>query len=252
MSLGSALRSGYRFLRDPWHWDPRAVASRRMLEDLKDKHAGEDMAIFATGPSLLNTDVSPYDGMKKIGLNRIYLHTAQTGMKIDYIIVANDLLSSQFYKEFQDHDSMKVLPWASRKYFKVGDDACFLNYADDKQFVSDMTGRVSVGATVTFPALQLAYWLGARNVYMLGLDHYYSYQPHEVGMEPHQVSERTDPDQNHVHPDYFGAGIKWQLPDLLASEEAYAIAREFYERDGRRIINATPGSKLEIFEKIGA
>ncbi len=62
------------------------------------------------------------------------------------------------------------------------------------------------------------------------------------------TSEGDDP--NHFHPGYFGKGFRWQLPDLDTSEVAYAMARQAYEKDGRRIVDATIGGKLTIFPKV--
>ena len=36
------------------------------------------------------------------------------------------------------------------------------------------------------------------------------------------VSQGDDP--NHFSPNYFGAGFKWQLPDLEGSERAYRLS----------------------------
>jgi hypothetical protein len=62
------------------------------------------------------------------------------------------------------------------------------------------------------------------------------------------VSQGDDP--NHFSPNYFGAGFKWQLPDLEGSERAYKLAKRAYESNGRRILDATIGGKLTIFPKV--
>ena len=56
-------------------------------------------------------------------------------------------------------------------------------------------------------------------------------------------------DLNHFSPEYFGGGQSWDNPDLENSEASYRIAREEYEKDGRRIIDATYGGACTIFEK---
>jgi len=43
--------------------------------------------------------------------------------------------------------------------------------------------------------------------------------------------------------------VKWHAPDLQRSAEAYQMAREVFEKDGRRVINLTPNSALDVFEK---
>ena len=62
------------------------------------------------------------------------------------------------------------------------------------------------------------------------------------------VSEGDDP--NHFLPNYFGKGFRWQLPDLATSEMAYRMAREAFERAGRRVVDATIGGRLQVFPKV--
>jgi hypothetical protein len=245
-----AARYVYRMLRDPWWRSPRAKRSRDALLRCKDRHRGEDMVILATGPSLLHTDLSPFADMPKIGLNRLYMVSDRLDIQPDYHIVANDLLARQFADEFQGLPGLKMMPWTSRAHFAGNEDLVFLNYVDAIEFDPDILERVPVGATVTVAALHLAFWLGARTVYLVGVDHHYDLQAHEKGLAPHAVSLRQGPDQNHIHPDYFGTGTQWQVPDLAVSERAYASARKAYEAAGRSIFNATPKSRLDVFERM--
>jgi len=62
------------------------------------------------------------------------------------------------------------------------------------------------------------------------------------------VSQGEDP--NHFAPNYFGAGFKWQLPDLVGSERAYTLAHTAYEAAGRSVVDATVGGKLTVFPKV--
>jgi hypothetical protein len=56
-------------------------------------------------------------------------------------------------------------------------------------------------------------------------------------------------DHNHFSPDYFTNGASWHAPDLAKSERAYRMAETVYNDNGRKIINLTPGTKLDVFEK---
>jgi hypothetical protein len=96
---------------------------------------------------------------------------------------------------------------------------------------------------VTYAALQVAYHLGFREVVIIGMDHRYEYTgaPNEA-----RKLEGTDP--NHFSPDYF-AGQIWDNPDLENSEESYRIARAEFDKDGRRIIDATLDGACTIFER---
>src|SRR3546814_7967386 len=77
------------------------------------------------------------------------------------------------------------------------------------------------------------------------MDHRY-----ESTGDPNQTQVLDGPDLNHFSSDYFGHGQHWDNPDLAHSEESYRIARAEYERDGRRIIDATLDGACDIFEKV--
>src|SRR3546814_12759768 len=92
---------------------------------------------------------------------------------------------------------------------------------------------VHEGWTVTYAALQVAYYLGFKEVILIGMDHRYEYTG-----DPNQTQVLDGPDLTHFSSDYFGHGQHWDNPDLAHSEESYRIARAESERDGRRIIDA--------------
>ena len=48
----------------------------------------------------------------------------------------------------------------------------------------------------------------------------------------------------------FGKGFRWQLPDLDTSEVAYTMTREAFAADGRQVLDATIGGKLQVFPKV--
>jgi hypothetical protein len=87
--------------------------------------------------------------------------------------------------------------------------------------------------------------MGFDEVILIGVDHNFA----DKGT-PNKTEVRTqERDDNHFHPDYFPKGARWQLPDLVRSELAYALARQAFEQDGRRILDATADGKCPVFEK---
>lgn len=113
------------------------------------------------------------------------------------------------------------------------------------KFARDVRGRLWEGATVTYVALQLAFYMGFQQVILIGVDHSFSTQG-----KPNTtvVSQGDDPD--HFHSAYFGKGFRWQLPDLDTSERGYILAREAYRQAGREVLDATIGGKLTVFPKV--
>ncbi len=84
-----------------------------------------------------------------------------------------------------------------------------------------------------------------RKLILIGVDHNFVTQ----GPANQAVVSKGD-DPNHFSPNYFGAGFKWQLPDLDGSERAYRLARDAYEKSGRQVLDATVGGNLTIFPKV--
>ena len=87
--------------------------------------------------------------------------------------------------------------------------------------------------------------MGFHEVILIGVDHSFS-----TTGKPHKVVESSGDDPNHFAPNYFGKGIRWQLPDLETSEFAYRLALKNFESAGRVIRDATIGGKLQVFRKI--
>jgi len=86
--------------------------------------------------------------------------------------------------------------------------------------------------------------MGFQEVALVGCDHNFATK----GPANKEVTS-GDADPNHFDPNYFAGGVKWHLPDLAESEGVYLIARNTFEAAGRKIVNATIGGKLEIFER---
>ncbi len=113
----------------------------------------------------------------------------------------------------------------------------------ERSFHKNLAEGFFEGYTVTFAALQVAFYMGFRSVAIVGMDHSYAYEggPNE----PRQL-EGADP--NHFDPSYF-SGHTWDNPDLANSERFYAMARDAFEADDRRIIDCTVGGACTVFEK---
>ena len=108
--------------------------------------------------------------------------------------------------------------------------------------------RLFSGQSVTAINLQLAYFMGFAEVVLIGMDFSYTV-PEDSVVEGNRILSQGD-DPNHFHPDYFGKGKVWKDPKLDRVLANYQLAKLMYEADGRRIVNATPGGKLELFERV--
>lgn len=220
--------------------------SMRKLGALKNSHKGERCFIVGNGPSLKNTDLSLLKNDFTIGMNRIFLAEEELHFKPDVLVCINDLVVEQSVDEFNALKMPKFFSWRARKWLQMDDYTHFLytTYTEPK-FARDLRGRVWEGATVTNVCLQLAYHLGFKEAILIGVDHSFATKG-----TPNTTVQSQGDDPNHFSVAYFGKGFRWQLPDLETSEVAYRMARKAYETDGRKVLDATIGGKLDIFEKV--
>jgi hypothetical protein len=221
--------------------------SRRRIQGLYNSHAGQRCFIIGNGPSLRQTDLTRLQGEFTFGLNRIYLIFPELGFPTSCLVSVNDLVLEQCAGEMKALKLPKFLTWRARRWFSEDRQAVFVDtdFTGTEDFSPDASGRVFEGFTVTYVALQLAYHMGFSQAILTGVDHNFTTQ----GTANQAIVSQGD-DPNHFSPNYFGAGFKWQLPDLEGSERAYKLAKIAYENNGRRILDATIGGKLTIFPKV--
>ena len=228
-------------------FDGRLRESQKALAAFHDRHAGQRCFILGNGPSLRRTDLRRLKGEITFGLNRIYLLFPEMGFETTYYVAINTLVIEQCAREILGLSMPKFVTWRGRRWLGRAPGLYYLDtdYTPPEAFATDVSGRVFEGSTVTYVALQLAFYMGFREVILVGVDHSFASR----GQANVTVVSQGD-DQNHFSPEYFGKGFRWQLPDLEASERAYRLAREAYERAGRRVLDATVGGKLTVFPKV--
>ncbi len=216
------------------------------LAPLNNIHAGERCFIIGNGPSLKMMDLSPLKNEFTMGMNRIYLLFDELGFKTSYYLSVNDLVIEQCAADIQNLDMPRFVSWRARKWLKPDNDLFFLHttYTGPK-FSKDIRYRLWEGATVTYTALQVAFYLGFKTAILIGVDHNFVTKG-----APNTTVVSTGDDPNHFSAAYFGKGFRWQLPDLETSELGYRMARQAFEQDGRQVLDATIGGKLDIFPKV--
>jgi hypothetical protein len=229
-----------------WQFSISALKSRSMFRNMKDKHHGERCFIIGNGPSLKQTDLSLLNHEYTFGMNRIYLLFEQLGFRTTYFVSVNDYVIEQCANDISKLTMPKFINWSARQYLKSQENVIFLRRSENElSFSIDPSKYIYVGATVTYVAMQIAYYMGFKEIILIGVDHSF-----ETKGEPGKLVTSTGGDPNHFSPNYFGLGFRWQLPDLERSEMAYSLAKEQYEKDGRIILDATVNGKLTVFPKV--
>lgn len=223
----------------------RGRENTRKILGFKDKFKGKRCFILGNGPSLNLVDLSLLENEYTFGLNRIYLLFKKTGFKTTFLVSVNKLVLEQFAGDINSLKMIKFISWKSRHLFKRDKSIVFIRSLVSPTFSKDLAIGSWEGCTVSYVAMQIAYYLGFSEVVLVGFDHDFK----DKGT-PFQELLSKGKDVNHFDQNYFGSGVRWNLPNLEVSEYAYRLAKENFEKDGRRILNATVGGKLEIFERV--
>lgn len=232
-------------------YDPAWRESLKRLEAYRDIHRGMRCFVIGNGPSLRQTDLNLLRSEFTFGLNRIYLLFPELGFTTTYLVSVNELILEQCAAEMKSLKMPRFVTWRARRWFTDGakphDGTIFLDtdYTGPENFSPDAAGRIFEGFTVTYVALQLAFFMGFDEAILIGVDHNFTTKG-----TPNTTITSNGDDPNHFAPGYFGKGFRWQLPDLEGSERAYRMARKAYSEAGRRIVDATVGGKLTVFPKV--
>lgn len=249
--VANFLRTGRDALTVANEWPnarfhPWRVESIRKLAALKNTHTGDRCFIIGNGPSLKNTDLAKLKNEFSIGMNRFYMAFPELGFNSSILLTVNDLVIEQCADDLRKLPIPTFVSWRGRKFIQPADNLHYLytSYVLPR-FNPDATGRLWEGATVTYVAMQLAFFLGFKQVILIGVDHNFTTKG-----TPNTTVVSTGDDPNHFNPGYFGKGFRWQLPDLETSENAYKMAKSAYQKVNREIIDATVGGKLTVFPKI--
>lgn len=217
------------------------------LIDLRDRHRGKPVLVVGNGPSLNQTPLDDFANVAAIGMNKIDLIYPRTIWRPELVVCLNNLVAKQNQDVFAASDIPTFVGWKARWYLRPENrrKLHFFNTNLSNAFSTDPLKGFGSSATVTYIALQMAYWMGADPVILFGVDHSFKYTGPESTYQ-----KREGPDENHFDPNYFKSGTYWGTPDLDQSEVEYELARRTFEKDGRKVYDATIGGKLTVFDKI--
>jgi hypothetical protein len=242
-----------------------ALQNRLRLRRLHNIYLGKRCFIIANGPSLAQTDLTCLASEITIGSNGLFLIFEKMGYLPTFYTVQDQLVAEGFAEQlnringttklFARELTYCLLPDRDTVYFDLRPDS-YQRYLDKHandnfrpKFSAHLDKGAYDGCTVTYLNLQLAYYIGCREVYLLGLDHEYQLPPN-VDVQNDIVMTSQSDDVSHFHPNYFGKGFRYTTPRVDKMETAYIVAREFAARKGVKILNATVGGRLEVFPRV--
>ncbi len=250
-------------------WDrfgavPLSENDAARLSEVRDRHLGERVFILGNGPSLNKLPLEKLAAEYTFGVNRIGLLFDRVSWRPNYWTVTDWRVGPQLRDSFTELDGItKFIPNRFRGVLPSDDTTYWYHsrrmgscFAD--QFETDITKGIPSRATVLVTAIQQAFYLGFREIYVIGVDVSYSIPESVIQSGPDRFGTGTklnlestkDDDVNHFDPRYFGAGAKWHDPNVDDMKRMFRVMRKGVEFHGGSIKNATAGGSLEEFDRV--
>ncbi|WP_107668519.1 6-hydroxymethylpterin diphosphokinase MptE-like protein [Cyanothece sp. BG0011] len=244
---------------------------------LKNKYAGQRCFILGNGPSLKKQNLLTLKNEVTFVANWFALHENCQAIKPTfYCICAHEIFGTNtkaylrwekevnFDEKLYDliskkaENSIKVFPiffkeGIENKNLFEGQEVRYLFYEPPVKGIHKVGSmnldiakqRLHSGETVILNfCLPIAYYLGFKEIYLLGCDCDYGIQkPTDSRQYFYQSQEQTGD-----APPFDWLQRSWSTDGPMIS--SYVVARKEFEKTGRTIYNATAGGKLEVFPRV--
>lgn len=223
------------------------------IKKFKDIHKGERCFIIGNGPSLTPEDLDLISEEYTFAANKIFALFDKTKWRPTYYFNIDLSVISNNFSEINKLECKKkfICVWA-KEHGKCFDNSIYIcscpfytinlfNYRG--AFVQeDVSKYFSCGLTVTFTMIQMAIYMGFKELYLIGNDFSMPYYKDKFGRK-----HKTD--EIHTH---FNGGDTHKITYLNRESNLYAFgqAKKYCDAHGIIIKNATRGGKLEVFERI--
>lgn len=228
--------------------------SNDILNEVRNKYEGERCFILGNGPSLSPKDLDALKNEITFASNRIYKIFEQTEWRPTYYVLFDEnVAKSEGVIEGANRiDCIKfVRAQGYLIYRKLTGTICYLHswysrrYLDKPAFSENLQEGIYSIATVTYTMIQLARWMGFKEIYLLGIDNKYAYSILRDGsiVKNEGVISYFAVNNENI-PELSTASATWECDVAYEYAEKYSRSKNF------RIYNATRGGFLEAFERV--
>lgn len=228
------------------------------IKKYKNFYEGRRCFIIGNGPSLTVKDLEKIKAHGEISIasNSIYNLFGVTDWRPD-VYTVHDF---QEIKKTREKISaveceLKIIAMSAAGRIYDIDRAVLIRLiepCEPVQFSDDISRCVYDGGTVTYVSIQCAVYMGFREIILLGVDHSFAREQTKDG----RITVRNEIKnhfQNYQTENFWGNGQKDEeavVFPLDFATDAFIAAKSYADEHGIRILNATRGGKLEVFERV--
>ena len=221
----------------------------------KGAHKGEKCFVLGNGPSLSPKDLETLEknGIPTFAANRIFNIFDKTDWRPTYYVcedidVIRDIKDKVAAVECKTRFMPINLKWYEN--YDIPGTTYFLmdyksSYPDNYGFNMDLEHSIRCRATVTVTAIQLAIYMGFKEIYLLGVDNSFSKMIDKHGNLIVDKSINDHFDNN------YSEGVEDKGFRIDTVTEAYIDIESLSDKlNSFRVYNATRGGRLEVFERV--
>ena len=207
---------------------------------------------IGSGPSLRKLDVGRLRDYTTMAFNRSFVAWPEWGFDPDYYACFDPVAIEDNHERISDlvrssRVDLFFLNAAAGEFgLRPSERVKFVEVSESGPFSTDGL-KVRDFGNVGASSLQILAWLRCRKVVLVGMDARY-----DRGATGRREGDfiRVDEDKDHFHPDYLHGMRRIGKPDLQKILGQWPLAAEGAREAGLDIVNASPGSRLDCFEKM--
>lgn len=236
---------------------------KKELKKFRNCHAGERCFIIGNGPSLTGADLDLIKDEISFASNRIYDIYPKTKWRPTYYGVQDIYVLDEISEEIEREEV------EARKRFIVGNRIGILcekmknnrknlffylgTCLSEKRkikFSSDISKYVASGRTITYALIQIAVYMGFKEIYLLGVDNSYGQYKTDNGGLNMEVFTQSHFDGTKPYQKLHVCNVQSKKGYCYVPTKAYRVAEQYTRIHNCRIYNATKGGLLEEFERV--
>lgn len=229
----------------------------RKLESYRGYHQGQRCFLIGNGPSLTGADLEMLREEKCFACNMIYKIFPHVTWRPTYYCISDMIYAKNLSEEVVENISCPI--FLHSKAFnamkaKPADRVIVKSVPQDHYKIRGnmQAYYIQSSATVMTFMIELAMYMGFQEIYLVGVDHTNSFTSGHFSGE----YVLTEVDKRNL---FRNRRILKDLHLTLAElgeyrrqrgEEAYRVVRDYADKHGFHIYNATRGGALEVFERV--